>query len=906
MDQFDFSEYPETNFNEVNLSWMLETMSTFKEELESGAFKGDQGDPGPAGPVGPQGDPADPTQVAAAVDSYLAENITQETGYVLDRSLTMANAAAPADLVGDLKSAFNYMGESTMSHKCSDSVDYTWNSPLPDFSSFYLPLTCKKGAMLVGLRFKAQFTAACTLTVALKDKTRATTYCETTYTIGASGENEIEVFLPYAMSVQEYALVFTVSTGYIRYPSKGTLAYQSDDYVTNQGTVYVYNNSNIVFRGDIIYAVGSWEDAFEESDFNKEIDSLMFENSIIKKAIPTSVLGYDTYLNWSGTAPQINGFRLPLTIKKDLILVGLRFNVTVTSACTLTIEIRNKIGSSPVVVYASKQVELSASGTSFIDIQIPCALAPGEYAFGFIVSTGYINYPYRGNYDILSNDDLDCTGTTYEYSNNKIVFLGDILYAAGSWETPFKQEFDKEIQDANLSIDNIVFADPIVTDGVFHGSTYWTISDDVISCNKAGGATNNWFTYKIIKEDLVNNIIDIEFDLELQENSSVLPHIFATKTSGTALYAPTGSVLTESGHCSISVNLNYLVVYSDLDMTKQISWGVANYTEACYATITNLTIKTPKYDLDPSKPFYKNVNDMRSDIDSNKYDIDGLKANQYLTAPNGAKYMIAVSNDGSLHAIPTIPNHTLFIGNSLLLGNGMFGMCASDSTKDYYYQVSQHILSLNQNATFERLSGTTFEGSTTVAEATTWMTNSLLPVLGNNVNLVIIQLGDNVNTDEQVENFATTCGMLIEYVKEHAPHARVAWAGLWYGSGAKMNTIVNACAAKGATLVNFSGITGSQYQSYIGAVVHYLSSSTRTYTIDSYTDDAESKELTVTFTVNGTQYESVCPYTSYTVDGSTLSITGEYGIVTQGGVASHPGDLGFEKIAERIIEALGL
>ena len=124
MDQFNFNNFPDTNFNEVNLSWMLETMSTFKEELESGAFKGDQGDPGPAGPegpqgvqgpagpqgipgpAGPQGDPADPSQVASAVDSYLAENITQETGYVLDRTLTMENAAAPADLVGDLKSAF--------------------------------------------------------------------------------------------------------------------------------------------------------------------------------------------------------------------------------------------------------------------------------------------------------------------------------------------------------------------------------------------------------------------------------------------------------------------------------------------------------------------------------------------------------------------------------------------------------------------------------------------------------------------------------------------------------------------------------------------------------------------------------------------------------------------------------
>ena len=41
------------------------------------------------------------------IDSWLEENISQETGYALDRTLTLENAAAPADLVGDLKSALN-------------------------------------------------------------------------------------------------------------------------------------------------------------------------------------------------------------------------------------------------------------------------------------------------------------------------------------------------------------------------------------------------------------------------------------------------------------------------------------------------------------------------------------------------------------------------------------------------------------------------------------------------------------------------------------------------------------------------------------------------------------------------------------------------------------------------------
>lgn len=42
-------------------------------------------------------------QVAEAVDDWLGDNVAQETGYVLDRTLLLSNAAAPADLVGDLK-----------------------------------------------------------------------------------------------------------------------------------------------------------------------------------------------------------------------------------------------------------------------------------------------------------------------------------------------------------------------------------------------------------------------------------------------------------------------------------------------------------------------------------------------------------------------------------------------------------------------------------------------------------------------------------------------------------------------------------------------------------------------------------------------------------------------------------
>ena len=59
----------------------------------------------PKGDKGDQGDPAPAEQVAPAVDAYLAENFTNPSNPPLDRSLSSELSAAPADMVGDLKSA---------------------------------------------------------------------------------------------------------------------------------------------------------------------------------------------------------------------------------------------------------------------------------------------------------------------------------------------------------------------------------------------------------------------------------------------------------------------------------------------------------------------------------------------------------------------------------------------------------------------------------------------------------------------------------------------------------------------------------------------------------------------------------------------------------------------------------
>lgn len=58
---------------------------------------------------GPQGDPPTTEQIVAAVTAWLTANITNPDSPPLDRSLTQAQAAAPADMVGDLKSAITVL-----------------------------------------------------------------------------------------------------------------------------------------------------------------------------------------------------------------------------------------------------------------------------------------------------------------------------------------------------------------------------------------------------------------------------------------------------------------------------------------------------------------------------------------------------------------------------------------------------------------------------------------------------------------------------------------------------------------------------------------------------------------------------------------------------------------------------
>ena len=151
-----------------------------------------------------------------------------------------------------------------------------------------------------------------------------------------------------------------------------------------------------------------------------------------------------------------------------------------------------------------------------------------------------------------------------------------------------------------------------------------------------------------------------------------------------------------------------------------------------------------------------------------------------LTSPNGTKYVVLVGNNGVVTTTPLYPEKALFIGNSLLLGNGNFGMNATDKAKDYYDIIKEHILAFGTgNYNSKQLSGTGFEDAESTTTSNAWIEDILELELEADTDLVVVQLGDNVNTELKRTTFKSSCSTLIHAIRQIAPKARIAWVYGW-------------------------------------------------------------------------------------------------------------------------------
>ena len=271
------------------------------------------------------------------------------------------------------------------------------------------------------------------------------------------------------------------------------------------------------------------------------------------------------------------------------------------------------------------------------------------------------------------------------------------------------------------------------------------------------------------------------------------------------------------------------------------------------------------YGTDNAIPFNYKVADestrekaeiLKQKVDKIEPIVSGLelfKKMPMITSPNGTKFRLLVDNNGNLSTVSSVPNRVAVFGNSILSHpwlQGM-GMAASDPNKDYFSLVKSYILSKNPRASVVRGNGADWESDPNNRRGT--FDSKMKQSLSNDTDIVILQFGDNLNTDEKRKNLETDIPNLINWIRTASPKALIYWVGIYYASPDFVERIKRICKPLDVTFVDI-------YQ---------------------YSKDAK--------------YKSEMGKVLRLPDGSSYTIT-------NAGVASHPGDLGHKAIADEIIK----
>lgn len=416
------------------------------------------------------------------------------------------------------------------------------------------------------------------------------------------------------------------------------------------------------------------------------------------------------------------------------------------------------------------------------------------------------------------------------------------------------------VQHINSSIADLDQMDITVRDNLVYDINHLHISDttynkvvDGVYTFTAPPSGSRWATYLVSDSDLQQGIAKWVVNVVSCEDGSKWTAYRMFKTvQGDTRYKKVSDI-TKAGRYEFDIDLNYMSVYENYD-GNGVSLSIANNASA------GKTIVIDQYDLTEKVSDFDNLpRSLNSVLNEVRGDIDAL---EHAAAPElvlrsytGDGYVLQVDKSGNLKVVPVLPSNILYIGNSLLIGFGTHGMASTDVGDDYYGKVNAYLTSKGVTPTTIRLSGGRFEEAENDTMVNSWLDGTLANYMSSDRELVLIQLGDNVNTDAKRAEFAKSAGMLCSYVREHCPNARVAWVGEWYYSTINRPIIRDACSKYGCTFIDISDLP-----------------------------DIEGNRNRI-----GATY---------------IDANGDKQTITNQGVASHPSDQGFTQIAERIIAAL--
>ena len=287
-------------------------------------------------------------------------------------------------------------------------------------------------------------------------------------------------------------------------------------------------------------------------------------------------------------------------------------------------------------------------------------------------------------------------------------------------------------------------------------------------------------------------------------------------------------------------------------------------------------------------------------------DDDTTTRKDFIVSPDGSKFLPMVKDDGTIVTARVVPKKALFIGNSLTSGWQTFGEAATDSDHDFVAFFSSVVEDMESNYTFSRKWSTGFEQQTSLADAQSWVTSNIDPLLSSDLDLIVVQLCENVvDNASAVATFPESSLWLMQHLRDECPKARVVWMGLWF-ERRWVATLLENTAKAGVEYIDIRPLYTPENVSVIGTVYKMDEDYTKSYDVDSFV--VSNGTIALTFTVDDVQYTATIPsYTSYTSSGDTqISVTGVYQVVSTYYASIHPGDEGFRKIANKMLFDLGI
>ena len=246
----------------------------------------------------------------------------------------------------------------------------------------------------------------------------------------------------------------------------------------------------------------------------------------------------------------------------------------------------------------------------------------------------------------------------------------------------------------------------------------------------------------------------------------------------------------------------------------------------------------------------------------------------------------------------------LFIGNSLLFGNGTFGLNATTSDKDYFHYLDTAFRATNADYRGTRISAKQLENTKARSEREDMFQKDIAPFMDESLDLISIQLGDNLDEPEEIAGFDSFVFDFLRNTCSLAPNASVIWVGEWYSTEYKQKALRELTRKAGVRFVDISDLNTPRNRSKIGTVVtkDNVFEDSLKYTSYKAFDDS----LQISFSVKGEKYKATIQAVKYWDDaeGKTIHWIGFQGITTNKEIASHPNDKAFLLIGERILNSV--